>query len=294
MPPKKQQKKAKKKPKQNKQRKGRGATLTGSGGKVLKSLIAPPTNYAGTYRASPFMSFSAGSKPGGLKMHFRQRVAIVSLNYATVTGAPSVSLIIGGTQIQGTYFVCPANLFYTPAPLSTFANLFTSWRSDGVCFEFVPRAAGGSSNGISMTIGWSEDPMYPDTHGWTNTSGGWLPTETQVSVLEQAVQFPVWIPQQCIKSPPKKEWLYSVGADFNSRVDPSDFVADVRMQYSGLLAVSGSENTPGTPGTSVILGSLYMEGSCEFHELASPITVDPSTSLPVKKCERKERERKER
>lgn len=267
--------------------------MTGVGGSLLKSLVAPPTNYSGTYRASPFIRFGGGTRPGSLRLDYRLKVGTVTLNYATITGIASVSVInSGGTQTQGTHFYCPANVFYYPDPVNTFAKLFSMWKSNGVCYEFVPRVAGGTTSGISLTVGWTEDPVYPDTHSWTNGSGGWQPTEAQVSVLEQAVQFPVWVPQQCIKVDAKKEWLYSTAASFDTRVDLADEPADIRMQYAGILALSGSDNPPGTPGTAAVLGSLYAQGSVEFHELASPINRDPT--LSKEKCERKERERKER
>jgi len=189
-------------------------------------------------------------------------------------------MVKGVSNIAGTYFLCPANSAYMPAPLQTFANLFSKWRMEDVCFEFVPRVVGGTSSGFYMTWGWSNDPIYPDDHSWNNVSGaGWQPYESQVAMLPNAKQFPAWIPQQCmrIKSDDSK-WLYSIASEFNTPVVGSDVPADVRSQYPGVMAIAGNENSPNTSAasTTVLLGNIYVEGTFQFSELTSAITADPS------------------
>ena len=184
----------------------------------------------------------------------------------------------GTNATKGTLYVCPANGWYIPDPLLTFSKLFTRWRPEKICYEYVPRLGTGSD--IAITWGFSEDPLYPETHSWTSSGNGYLPTEQQVGMLAGAVQFPAYIPQQCLDVKQKMiPWLYSTGADFNNPISNSDIVSDVRGQYCGVLVISGSENAAGTPSTTKALGAIYMEATFDFHELTASITADPSLML---------------
>lgn len=242
--------------------------------------MAPPTTYAGVYGASPYMHFSSGSQRGGLRMHFRQRVGVVYLNYDGL-GDPFANVVTGDSlnSSYGTHGFCPANPWYFSTPIQTICSLFTNWMMESACYEFVPRIQGGTSNGIALTWGWTTDAAYPEDHGWFEQvgGGGFSPSEAQVAVLPGATQFPAWIPQQClVVRPREKKWLYSVGADRTTWVGSADDPADLRQQYSGMMCVAGNENSSGTPGSFVILGSLYVTGTIDLNELVSPATVDPS------------------
>ena len=274
----KQNKKGKQKPKPRKGNQGgKGPPAAGSA-KLLKQMVAPAVQYSGVYNTSPYIRFSAGSKPGGLRMHFRQRIARVQLAY-DVSGNCSAELLCGlsgANNARGSLFICPANTWYFPDPISTFAKLFTKWRLESGCVEYVPRSA--TSNESSFTWGVSEDPIYPESHGMTTAVGGYVTTEAAVSCLPGATQFPCYIPSQCLKLTPSG-WLYSVAAELNTAIQGGDVVSDVRAQYGGVLLISASENTPGTPSSSNVRGAIYFEGTLDFHELSATITADPSLAL---------------
>jgi hypothetical protein len=270
--------------------------MVGQPAPAMSRMVAPPVTYAGVYNSGSYIRFSEGTSPGNLRIHYRNRIARVNINYAAVTGVAMTTMFVAGVSVGNTLYLCPANKFYTPGPLQVFAALFNRWRMENCCWEFVPRTAGGTSSGISVTWGWSNDPVHPDTHGWAFTGGaGWIPTEAQVGTLPNATQFPAWIPQQCLRvkrQDPK--WLFSAASNFGNNVDITDVVADVRDQYPGFLTMAGDENATGPPSTTVVVGQIYMEGTFEFSELTSTITTDPSLmGLMPKARERKVREEPE-
>jgi hypothetical protein len=276
MPPKRGKQKKKGKGKKVKGKpKTKGFNVKGSKGGVVERLIAPAVNYSGVYDTSQYLRFGQGSSPGALKLSYRLRVCDVKLVYAAVTGAPTISILRGVNNCLGTYFLCPANAFYTPAPLLTFALLFNRWTLLDGCAEYVPRVLGGTGSSYYITWGTIHDPEYPDTHGWTTTGTSWQPTEGQISTLDNSRQFPAWIPQQCIKFR-RSEKLYSVSSEYNTAVGTASEPAEVRQQYAGILAMAGNENANGTPSTEVVLGQLFLSGTYEFEEMSVSISQDPT------------------
>jgi hypothetical protein len=258
---------------------------TGIPGTVISKLIAPPTTYSGVYNSGQFIRFSSGDNPSDLRIHYRTRVMTVAISY-DLTGSPNAKLLVRSNSNAGTYFLCPSNLYYSADPLYTFANMFSKWKMEGVCFEFVPRVSGGTGTGIYVTWGWSNDPVFPDSHGWNYLVGfGWQPTEAQVATLANAKQFPAWVPQECLRiKSDEKKWLSTVAADFNTAVSGADVVSDVRSQYSGMLCMGGNENSVSTAsaGTTVTVGNIYIEGTFQFSELSTGNVVDPSTTKKSK------------
>lgn len=261
-------------------RQGKGMAVKGQSQRILDRVIAPATTYSGVYNSGQYVRFSAGDRAGDLRLHYRTRVLAVQIAYDG-SGNPELQMVKGSTVIAGTFAVCPANNFFFPAPLQTFASLFTKWKMENTCFEFVPRVAGGTSTGLYMTWAWTNDPVYPDEHGWTYSSGhGWYPLETQVAMLPNAKQFPTWVPSECMRvtTDDPKRWLYSIASDLNAPISTNDVVSDVRAQYSGMMVAAGNENTVNTSAanSTVMVGNIYVEGTFQFSELTAAISQDPS------------------
>lgn len=180
-----------------------------------------------------------------------------------VSSEPNAYLVGGenGIYEQGGYLpVCPSNPYYFPAPLCSFAKMFTKWKPESICFEYVPRADTGNRN--ALTWGFTQDPVYAETHGWAYSSGdGWHPTEQQIASLPGATQFPVWIPSQCLEvGRIESKWLYGVSHEVPTALTSTDDPSDVRQQYSGALAVAATDNPSGTAGTRQNAGTIFIAG----------------------------------
>lgn len=240
-------------------------------------VLTPPTSYQSSYNASPYLNFTTGSNPGSLRMTMRQKLCTVQIRYDG-SGNPTAHLV-GGTagtsDSVGTLAMCPANSYYMSDPIFSFAKLFTKWRQQDLCFEYVPRCS--TQDGNALTWGWTEDGSYGDSHGWSGGAGGYTPTESQVGMLPGATQFPAYVSMQCLRIRGGSKWLYSTAADFTGAINSStDIVSDIRNQYSGVLCMSASDNSVGTINTTVVKGAIFVVGTFDFHELAAAITTDPS------------------
>jgi hypothetical protein len=273
------------KKKQKKQGKGNQSPLKSGSKGLINKIMAPPVTYAGEYNTGTYMRW--GLVNGNPVAVFRIKIGTVTLNYYNDTGAYyNTSIVVAAGSLGGVHFPFAVHNLYTPAMLLQLNELFSKDRWSKLCYEFVPRATGGTGSGYALTWAFTDDPAYAPAHLWstsaTGIGSGYNPSESQIASMEGARQFPVWLPEACMDASKHldKKWLFTS----NPYIDDSgplvvNATADLRQSCPGMLAISGSDNTFPSGGTthaviSTTVGSLFYSGAIELQEFNPPILND--------------------
>lgn len=251
---------------------------TNTGKKLVKSIVAPATNYAGTYSTGTYCKLV--NKGSYNEIHSRVRVAYVTLYYPEGSSTPILRIWLsnGPSNSYGSYFL-GGNSDYLAEPVWDILTMWSEFRHQNVCFEFTPRVQGGTSSGFAVTWGFSADANYAQSHSFvhlTSLGNGYQTDEQSIAQMDGSTQFPAWVPTSCYDCTSKldRKWRYVNGPDQNTYFNPGDSAADQRQTYAGCLFMAGDENyrVDTSEVEEVILGSLYMKsiiGVREFTPVAS-------------------------
>ena len=264
--------KGKRKPGKRKGR-PRGATVGPSG--AMSQPMLPPTSYAMNVKSGPRVRFSAGSRPGCLRMDYSFRIAQVIVSPSTAP-APYTSrisfLVPGGTAVPPVPAfeipVGPMNSYYFPSYIRQLFLLFNEYKVGGMRLRYQPRTA--TSTAVAFTWAYAQDVEWPDSHGLT-TGGIVTPTEAALTSLTSACTVQAFSTCDLSATIMDKSMKYVANNKINGQINyTGDFTAEDRQTMSGIFLIYSEQTVVVT--TTNTYGDVYCDLSLELCDFSTPVT----------------------
>lgn len=209
---------------------------------------------------------------------------VAQLNFNQVNG---ISYPNGGSYwLQGSGFSWGD-------PVWTIGRMFNEYLVNSYCLEFVPRST--TITPLALSMAFVEDPAWVKTHTLQSYGTGSLlkyaPTEAAIQQVNGALQYPVWAQSACLDctSYLPKQWRYVLGSDnFTSQTSDSLEEWNSRRQYaSGVIMISGSENSMSAALAAGTVGDLFVRYSLTYHDIGPTLLTDltGATAAPLEPTE---------
>jgi hypothetical protein len=258
-----------------------------SGSNMSIQRYAPPVNIAPVVKSGPKLTFSAGSRPGCLKMTYEFRLAQV-VNAPTAAPAPysnRIAFKVPGNGVPSYSFeipVAPMNSYYFPTYIRQLILLFNELSVHNMTLSFQPRQSATSSN--SFVWAYAEDIMWPESHGLLTGGATVLPTETALTSLSTACTNLTWTPCLIKANITDKKLRYVATDQFDGQLNYSTagVAALMRQSMPGLFMLFNDGSI--VSASETILGDVYCVLVLELCDFSTPITTEVT-------LERKRRER---
>lgn len=229
-------------------------------------------------RAGTKISFRGGGD--SFQFNIRFRVAQVKVTTSTVY----FLLSSGNTEVG--IPVIPSNSYYYPSYVYNLVRLFELWRLDRADFIYLPRI--NTSSSAAFVLAAPKDPVWPLTHGATDGSGHYAPTEAQLVSLTDACTVVAY--NDCTVRAPvndftmNKGWLTTANTNLSGQIDFKTYSDTViRSTIGATLLICGLPN--GTADTSVI-GDLYLDLTISLRDFSTAVTTAIDYSDQEKKVRR--------
>lgn len=254
---------------------GRWTRMRGRGGGrgEGKFMSGPPITYAQNAKSSPKFSFRAGRQPGCLRMHCSFRIAQVGV--ATINAVKVPAFINFGFNATNNEMCIPINgamQAYYPPYMVALNYIFNEFYINSVNLRLRPRV--NTSNVAVVTMVYSEDPVWPYTHG-QQVGGVTSTTEAALSSLPGACTDVLYRPCVVHATPNRMKKFYTANAYTASVTNINwqaahDYSANFRDTIAGLFLIGGVIN--GTDANGTVYADAYIDMDFELCGFNSAIT----------------------
>jgi hypothetical protein len=221
-----------------------------------------------------YVSWGPGRGPGCVTTHFRQKIGNISAQYAEVDpfGGGMVYFRLGNNEnVSWQVPLYLTNTFYFPTTITVLCGLFEYYYIRRARLRIMPRV--NTESQAVYTIGFAQDPSWPEAHGATISYGGsQVPRvqEMQIGTLESACTNVAYRNCTVPSSHDVTVKYFSAGVGTSTVLNYNNTnSADLRQTIAGAWYING---TVPSDFVESVIADVYLDVSIELCNYTAPIS----------------------